>query len=392
MYVSKKISGTNATKLIKRSVNEENLSSLYIKEKLELHRRFFVKLIDEFLLIRQEADIIAVLHMLPDAIPFTEALMKIANIKSIIPKPKSINKDIIRQFNQELIISIHRENIEGILNKTKNKTIFLDIGGYFSRIISELKETLGDNFCGIVEDTENGLQKYEKKKIDFPFISIAHSPLKENEDMMVGQAIAYSAERLLRQYNILVNGLNVGIIGFGKIGISVATSMRQKHAIVSIYYIDNIRLTHAVSSGFKASNKEKLLQESDIICLAIGNISLSDRDYIKLKNGCWVFSVTSSDDELDLQWLNQNYTTNKISQYVTKYSKDSHYFYLLNEGNAINFIHGTTVGDFILLVHAEIIISTYRLITGQQPNGYHELDKETKDKICKIWLSIIKNI
>lgn len=391
--MSKKSPGTNnEIQHAEISASPKVLSPLYTKEKLELHRQFFEKLINELQLNREDADIVAVLHVLPDAIPFTEALAKIARIQSVIPKPKSINRDVIGQLDQKLITPLNRENIEDILDKIKGKTVFLDIGGYFSPIVPKLKERLGDTFCGIVEDTENGFQKYEENGIDFPFISVARSPLKENEDVMVGQAISYSAEKLLRQHCILVNGLNVGVIGFGKIGRSVAMNMRQKQAAVSINDINNVRLTHAVSSGFEVSGRKELLENSDVICLATGKISLAGEDYTRLKNGCWIFSVTSSDDELDLEWLKQNYTAEKISQYATRYTKDSHYFYLLNDGNAINFIHGTTVGDFILLVHAELLVSAHRLLTGQQPDGQHELDKETWDNICKIWLSVVKGI
>lgn len=247
--------GTNNTTSVEKPASPESLSSLYTKEKLELHRHFFDKLTSELQLTREEADIIAVLHVLPDAIPFTEALAKIANIQSVIPKPKSINRDVIDQLNQGIITPLQRENIEDIIDKVKDKTVFLDIGGYFSRIVPKLKEKLGDKFCGIVEDTENGFKKYEENEIDFPFISVARSPLKENEDVMVGQAISYSAEGLLRQHSILVNGLNVGVIGFGKIGRSIAMNMRQKQAAVSINDINNVRLTHAVSSGFEVSGR-----------------------------------------------------------------------------------------------------------------------------------------
>lgn len=371
---------------------QEGFSSLYTKEKLELHGRFFDRLINDLSLEKQDADIIAVLHILPDAIPFTQALSKVANINSIIPKPKSINKSAIERLDYSKILHIDRKDTESIMGKVREQTVFLDIGGYFSGIANELGEKIGDKFCGIVEDTENGLQKYEKLGLNFPFISVARSPLKENEDTMVGQAIAYSAEGLLRQHSVLVNGLSVGIIGFGKIGRSVAHNMRQKQGTVSVHDVDNIRLTHAVSSGFEAFNKEKILAESDVICLATGNISLSSDEYSKLKNGCWVFSVTSSDDELDKQWLEQNYTKEQISRYATMYSNGPHHFYLLNEGNAINFIHGTTVGDFILLVHAELLVAAHKLLTKQQPIDQHELDKETRDKICKTWLSIFKNM
>ena len=159
---------------------------------------------------------------------------------------------------------------------------------------------------------------------------------------------------------------------------------------VSIYDQDNIRLTHAVSEGFNVSDRTRIISGSDIICLATGNISLSGKDYVKLKNGCWLFSVTSSEDELDKKWLMKNYKGERISQYATKYSRGNHYFYLLNEGNAINFIYGTTVGDFILLVHAELLIAAHSLMTNNIKKGTHEIDTETRDKICQIWLSLFK--
>ncbi len=359
----------------------------YTEEKLTLHHKFFEALIREFNLQKIDADIVAVLHILPDAIPFTHALQKIATIRSIIPKPKSINLGTFETLRELPFIHLTRQNIRNIIGTLQRKTVFLDIGGYFSSITQEIYQATGDNFSGIVEDTENGMQKYESKGIDFPFISVARSPLKENEDTMVGQAIAYSTEAILRQHGIVMNGLRVGVIGYGKVGRSVARNIEQKQGKVSIYDTDHIRLTHAVSSGFNVIDRQTILRESDIVCLATGNKSLSKENYSELKSGSWLFSVTSSDDELDKEWLEEHYKREQVSRYVAKYSRGKHYFYLLNDGNAINFIHGTTVGDFILLVHAEILVAAYRLMTHQAKIGEYEIDTITRDKICEIWLS-----
>jgi len=365
--------------------------SVYTEGKLILHSGFFRRLIRELNLKKVDADIIAVLHILPDAVPFAWALSTIADINTIVPKPKSINKIVLKHLGAFPIKELTRENARNVIGGIRKKTVFLDIGGYFSGVIDKLQKSVGKNFCGVVEDTENGLRRYEQRGINFPFISVARSPLKDNEDKMVGQSIAFSAEKILRQHCIIPNGFRVGVIGYGKIGRSVAHSFSQRFSQVYIYDQNNILLTHAVSEGYNIlEHKTEILYESDAICLATGNISLSCKDYVVLKNGCWLFSVTSADDEIDTEWLDKNYKADRISKYVVKYSNRNHYFYLMNQGNAINFIDGAAVGDFILLVHAELLVAAYRLMTNSVEIDTHEIDQETRDKICQIWLSLFK--
>lgn len=49
-------------------------ASLYTKERVALHNGFFDTLIEDLKLDKVDEDIIAVLHILPDAIPFTRAI------------------------------------------------------------------------------------------------------------------------------------------------------------------------------------------------------------------------------------------------------------------------------------------------------------------------------
>ncbi|MGH3928790.1 MAG: hypothetical protein ACRDTF_02285, partial [Pseudonocardiaceae bacterium] len=52
-----------------------------------------------------------------------------------------------------------------------------------------------------------------------------------------------------------------------------------------------------------------------------------------------------------------------------------HYFYMLADGNAVNFLHGASVGTFIFLVQAEILAALASLAAAGHEPGMHELDR-----------------
>ncbi|MCF7815568.1 MAG: hypothetical protein K9M10_02320 [Candidatus Pacebacteria bacterium] len=363
---------------------------MYTEETIKNHHHFFDNVITALKLKKVKGNVVPVLHILPDAIPFVAALKKIADIPFVIPKPKTIDYKAQDQLVGTTIIDVVRAEIgqEQFINRIpKTKTAFLDIGGYFAPAIPVIQDHLGSDFCGVTEDTENGFQKYIKAGFTFPFINLARSPLKQNEDHMVGMAIGYSIERILREHNMLLNGLKFGVIGYGKVGRSISESMKIKQANVTVADSDSISLTHAFSHGLNTNTNEQLLESSDVICIATGCIALKEEEFSRLKNGSWVFSVTSSDDALDIAWLKENYERQEISTYVDKYIREDHYFYVVNSGNSINFIHGTTVGDFILLVQAELLVALYRLLTEDKIGWNMEVGKKERQTICSHWLT-----
>ena len=67
----------------KDTKDERSESLLYTTEKAKVHNHFFNEIIKEFNIKKSNSDIVAVLHILPDAIPFIGAITKIANIKLI---------------------------------------------------------------------------------------------------------------------------------------------------------------------------------------------------------------------------------------------------------------------------------------------------------------------
>ncbi|KPC93290.1 adenosylhomocysteinase, partial [Streptomyces sp. NRRL F-6602] len=61
-------------------------------------------------------------------------------------------------------------------------------------------------------------------------------------------------------------------------------------------------------------------------------------------------------------------------------------FYLLNGGEAVNFLHGASVGPFIFLVQAEIIAGVRALARGDLVPAMHEIPADDRSRIASTWL------
>ena len=62
------------------------------------------------------------------------------------------------------------------------------------------------------------------------------------------------------------------------------------------------------------------------------------------------------------------------------------YFYLLNNGNAINFIHHAVVGPYIYLIQAELLKSLQFVAQGGLANQVVSLPANEKALIAKAWI------
>jgi adenosylhomocysteinase len=129
------------------------------------------------------------------------------------------------------------------------------------------------------------------------------------------------------------------------------------------------------------------LTGAGLVVCATGNLSLKEDDFASIANGAYIASVTSSDDELELDALNVLYGQTPSGEHVTRYARTGHYFYVLAGGNAVNFLHGASVGAFIFLVQAEILAALAVLARGAQLEpGLHELGKTERSRIAAMWL------
>lgn len=364
------------------------------------HEKFFKEISQKFK-NKHKVKLILVTHLLPDRPIFLKYLSKTIDIVTIIPKLKSINKEVENSLCDKYnILKVHKSKfkdskfvLELIKRVAKNdEFIISDIGGYFSNTINDISKEFNKNFLGIIEDTENGFQKYLRYKNlpPCPIFSVARSSLKYPEDILIGYSTVFSAESVLRQKNEILTGKQVTVIGYGKIGEHVVRDLMAKKAIVSVYDISKIKMTHALAEGHQVISKQKALKNSDIIFSVTGNKSLSLLDFKKIKSECYIFSITSSDDEFYLEKNFKGFKKEKFSPAGITLINGNSKIHLVNHGNAVNFLHGAVVGNFIFLVQAEIIYCINELISKKYNNDFLELNYKKKEEIASTWLKYFK--
>jgi adenosylhomocysteinase len=143
-------------------------------------KRFYDNLIQR-LKVDDQATLIVITHILPDVLESPKALQTIAHIAAVIPKPKSIVEKIYQTVTSEFnVVMVTRDQIADttrtLLEGLNGKVVLFDIGGWFAPVIEKLSIEFPEKILGVVEDTENGHQKYELlQTIPVPIYSIARS-------------------------------------------------------------------------------------------------------------------------------------------------------------------------------------------------------------------------
>lgn len=224
-------------------------------------------------------------------------------------------------------------------------------------------------------------------------ISVARSPLKSFEDQLVGNGVAHAAETVLRDLNTLITYKSCGIIGYGKIGRGIFQYLQQRGVQPHVCEIDSMRAIQASCDGAKVTSMNHLLQNSDVVFCATGSQAIYILKLRDLKRGAFLASVTSSDDEFDLRFINGEYSKDKITKDITRYSKRGHHFHLINDGNAVNFLYSAAVDKYIYLVQGELVASIGRLFKERKEVLKNKTlltsSQESQSMIADAWLDYV---
>ncbi|WP_437201974.1 NUDIX domain-containing protein [Planctomicrobium sp. SH664] len=335
-------------------------------------------------------------HCVPDVKVFLRALNLRVPIQALIPKPRSLVDKVAEELVADFpVLSWTRENIHAnpielakLIQSAPHPCVLFDIGGWFAPIAKWLADQCGEKLLAIVEDTENGHQKYEAQgDVTVPVISVARSPLKQNEDFLVGQSIVFSCDAILRSAGFNIEYQTCAVFGYGKIGSSIAQHLLVRG--IKPWVFDRNPLLRIAASNRMCliPPREEILAHADVIFCATGQKVLGPEEFVRLKPGCVVCSVTSADDELNLAGLD-NYTHEEVKPRIDKYTSFGNYFYLINNGNAVNFAHNPALGSYIHLVRAEMMYSL-NMITRHEPPSHkiHTLSVEDRNVVAEAWLA-----
>lgn len=361
----------------------------------ELRQRHFYDKVCQALPVNQPAGALVVTHILPDVLEYLSAIKHLADVVIVIPKPKSIVPDILRKVQTRFeTVQITRtdlldiDSITPLIQRAGGRVVVFDIGGWFAPVINRLAEAHPGCILGVVEDTENGHQKYEAvHSLAVPVVSVARSPLKDNEDFLVGQSVVFSADAILRECGYLIQYLNCSVLGYGKIGRSIAHHLLLRSIRPNVFDTDPLRRIAAYNHLCNIPRRATIFGSSDVIFSATGSRAADIIDFRSLKDGCFIFSVTSSDDEFNLAHVEAEYKRLQVSPYVERYSSFGNYFHLVNSGDAVNFIHKAVVGDSIHLVRAEMLVAYKLLAERHYQPGIHAVAEDRRGLVASSWLS-----
>ena len=378
-----------------------------LKNEYVLSEDFFNRVDNEFSKLETPIKkLIVVEHAVENSLSFLKYLCLNYDVY-FIAKPKSKNMFVLHELSKICtVLNVGRNDLQ---NKNKASDILknivhndsfaiIDIGGYFAKNYKDIEHTFNKQLIKIIEDTENGYQKYEhvlfnSKNNNIPILSVARSPLKIEEDYLVGHEIVIKSELFLAGRGTTLLGKNALVIGFGKIGHSICESLRSRGVNVSVCDKNYIRQAMALAHGFNyVDNIYEKLKNIDLLFIANGEQSIDTNKlkFIDLKNTVFCFSVTSADDT----YKNSLYL-GKLKQYGTKVpfkivKAQSNKFIIANNGNAINFTFTSpTLSEYVQLTQAEMMIMLKKKI-NMLDNHIAELDFSSRNKIAYLWLNYIQ--
>lgn len=351
----------------------------------------------------QEAgvQVVCVAHMVSNTTYFLPALNQMFGVGLLLPKPKSAKSrygqmihDLgFAEYPLDRVWASHADRVVAELSKLdpQKKFLLVDIGGYFAQSINGIASLLPERILGVMEGTENGVQKYEKSGIDYavPLVTVARSPLKLPEDYLVGAGIVFSVEATLREQAQILQTRSACVVGYGRVGSGVAEVLRGRGIPTVVHDVSPLAMAEASARGFRVYRRlDEALRQSNLIISATGKNAMTARALSTVRSGTVIAAVTSADDEFEPGVL-LRFRRVAISERVARYEDDErrHYFWLVNEGNAANFLDDAVIGPAIQLIEGEKLAALKELATGAIPTGrfLSEVSPLRRELVASVW-------
>ena len=233
--------------------------------------------------------------------------------------------------------------------------LILDDGGDLTlRVLEKFPELIKD-IKGVSEETTTGVHRLEKlssdNKLPFPAVNVNDSVTKSKFDNKYGCRESL-ADGIKRATDIMLAGKRVIVCGYGDVGKGTAASFRGAGAIVTITEIDPICALQAAMDGFEVKKLSNVIGSADIVVTATGNKDIIEKEsFLALKDKAIVCNIGHFDNEIDMSWLNKNYshTKTEIKPQVDLYTLENNkQLIILAEGRLVNLGCATGHPSFVM--------------------------------------------
>ena len=256
---------------------------------------------------------------------------------------------------------MNEEEFDGCIEQTlffgedqKPLNMILDDGGDLTNMVLDRYPELVSGIKGLSEETTTGVHRlYERMKngtLTLPAINVNDSVTKSKFDNKYGcKESAVDAVR--RSTDIMLAGKRVVVAGYGDVGKGTVASFQGAGAIVTVTEIDPICALQASMDGYEVKKLETVIGNADIIVTATGNKDIvTERHFRAMKDKAIVCNIGHFDNEIDMEWLNENYghTKDEIKPQVDLYNVDGNDIIVLAEGRLVNLGCATGHPSFVM--------------------------------------------
>ncbi len=240
--------------------------------------------------------------------------------------------------------------------------MILDDGGDLTQLAHEKYPALLNDIHGISEETTTGVHRLvemmEKGELKVPAINVNDAVTKSKNDNKYGCRHSLN-DAIKRGTDHLLSGKKALVVGYGDVGKGSAASLRQEGMIVKVSEIDPICAMQACMDGFEIVSpynngvntgepkdiNTSVLSTTDLIVTTTGNTNVCDSAMLRtLKNGAVVCNIGHFDNEIDTQYMRDNWEWDEVKPQVHKIYRDkatNDHLILLSEGRLVNLGNAT---------------------------------------------------
>ncbi len=191
-----------------------------------------------------------------------------------------------------------------------------------------------------------------------PAINVNDAVTKSKNDNKYGCRHSLN-DAIKRGTDHLLSGKKALVIGYGDVGKGSAASLRQEGMIVKVTEIDPICAMQACMDGFEVVSpynegintgkaediNTDLMSTTDLVVTTTGNVNVCDSAMLQtLKNGAVVSNIGHFDNEIDTQYMRDNWEWDEVKPQVHKIYRDkarNNHLILLSEGRLVNLGNAT---------------------------------------------------
>jgi|JI10StandDraft_1071094.scaffolds.fasta_scaffold131790_3 adenosylhomocysteinase len=223
------------------------------------------------------------------------------------------------------------------------------------------------------EATSTGIENIKKLTPHFPVLNWNDIPYKNlmHNRYEVGSGIWY-AFRSLTGFDIC--RMNVGVIGFGLVGQSVASIAKGLGARVYVMDQQPVRELSAASEGYNVGSLENVISKLDILMCATGFQGVVSAQNLKnARDGLMIASAGHDNREIDLSGLKKQ---TEIFTNLDQYQLGTKKIFLLADGKLLNLAAGggSAINTFDLVTSLITRVMDFMVSKGtDQKPGLNDL-------------------